>query len=68
MPMSTDWIVPDWPAHPHVKALATTRFGGVSTGPYGLAGGLPGGLNLGRHVGDAPEAVEQNRRIGDHRR
>jgi YfiH family protein len=37
--------------------------GGVSTGPYGLAGGLPGGLNLGRHVGDAPEAVEQNRRI-----
>ena len=63
MPMSTDWIVPDWPAHPRVKALATTRLGGVSTGPYGLAGGLPGGLNLGQHVGDAPEAVDQNRRI-----
>lgn len=63
MSISPDWIVPEWPAHPRVKALATTRLGGVSTGPYGLAGGLPGGLNLGQHVGDAAEAVEQNRRI-----
>ncbi len=63
MSISPDWIIPDWPAHPRVKALATTRLGGVSTGPYGLAGGLPGGLNLGTHVGDAPEAVQQNRRI-----
>lgn len=63
MSTSPDWIIPDWPAHPRVRALSTTRMGGVSTGPYGLAGGLPGGLNLGRHVGDAPEAVEQNRRI-----
>lgn len=63
MSTSPDWIVPDWPAHPRVKALATTRLGGVSAGPYGLAGGLSGGLNLGAHVGDAPEAVEQNRRM-----
>ncbi|MGL6156446.1 MAG: polyphenol oxidase family protein, partial [Ralstonia mannitolilytica] len=63
MSISPDWIVPEWPAHPRVKALATTRLGGVSTGAYGLAGGLPGGLNLGQHVGDMPEAVEQNRRI-----
>ena len=63
MSISSDWITPDWPAHPRVMALATTRLGGVSTGPYGLAGGLPGGLNLGRHVGDAPDAVEENRRI-----
>lgn len=63
MSISPDWIVPDWPAHPRIKALATTRQGGVSDGPYGLAGGQPGGLNLGQHVGDAPEVVEQNRRI-----
>ncbi|WP_196385485.1 laccase domain-containing protein, partial [Ralstonia solanacearum] len=31
--------------------------------PYGLAGGLPGGLNLGQHVGDALDAVAQNRRL-----
>ncbi|WP_196381573.1 laccase domain-containing protein, partial [Ralstonia solanacearum] len=62
MSISSDWIVPDWPAPPSVQALSTTRQGGVSTGTYGLAGGLPGGLNLGRHVGDAPDAVAQNRR------
>jgi YfiH family protein len=63
MSISPDWIVPEWPVHPRVKALATTRLGGVSTGAYGLADGLPGGLNLGQHVGDMPEAVERNRRI-----
>ncbi len=63
MPISSDWIVPDWPAPPSVQALSTTRQGGVSTGPYGLAGGLPGGLNLGQHVGDASDAVAQNRRL-----
>lgn len=63
MSISSDWIVPDWPAPPSVRALSTTRQGGVSTGTYGLAGGLPGGLNLGRHVGDGPDAVTQNRRL-----
>lgn len=56
-----DWIVPDWPAPARVQALQTTRRGGVSVGPYGLAGGAAGGLNLGTHVGDDPAAVAANR-------
>jgi polyphenol oxidase len=48
-------LVPDWPAPPGVKAGATLRRGGVSTGPYAS-------LNVGAHVGDAPEAVAENRR------
>lgn len=55
------WIVPSWPAPAHVRALSTTRRGGVSSGPYGLAGGRPGGLNLGSHVGDDADAVARNR-------
>jgi len=55
------WIVPDWPAPARVRALSTTRQGGVSTGPYGLADGTAGGLNLGTHVGDDPVAVATNR-------
>ena len=39
-------IVPDWPAPSRVKALFTTRAGGVSGGAFGS-------LNLGAHVGDA---------------
>ncbi len=57
------WIVPDWPAPARVRALSTTRRGGVSVAPYGLANGRPGGLNLGSHVGDDPAAVAANRRI-----
>ncbi len=53
--MKLDWIQPDWPAPPHVRALSTTRTGGVSTGPFAS-------LNLGDHVGDRPEAVAENRR------
>ncbi|MBA4742085.1 MAG: laccase domain-containing protein, partial [Azoarcus sp.] len=37
-----------------VRALVTTRSGGVSAGPYA-------GLNLGTHVGDDPALVECNR-------
>lgn len=55
------WIVPSWPAPARVRALSTTRQGGVSGGPYGLAGGRPGGLNLGTHVGDDAQAVASNR-------
>jgi YfiH family protein len=53
----------DWPdLPPGVGALATTRRGGVSTGPY--AGGLDaGGLNLGLHVGDDAAAVQANRAL-----
>jgi YfiH family protein len=48
------FIEPDWPAPPGVRALITTRIGGVSRGPYA-------GLNLGDHVGDDPTAVARNR-------
>ncbi len=48
-----DWIVPDWPAPAHVRALCTTRSGGVSAPPYDS-------LNLGPACGDAPEAVAAN--------
>jgi YfiH family protein len=47
-------ITPGWPAPANVKALQTTRLGGVSSVPYGS-------LNLGDHVGDAPLAVAHNR-------
>jgi YfiH family protein len=48
------WIEPDWPAPPGVRAASSLRPGGVSGGAYAS-------LNLGGHVGDAPEQVAQNR-------
>lgn len=53
-PSSDSWIVPDWPAPQNVRALLTTRHGGVSLAPYAS-------LNLGQHVGDDPVAVATNR-------
>ncbi|MFC4931314.1 peptidoglycan editing factor PgeF [Massilia sp. GCM10023247] len=54
-------VIPEWPDAPaNVQALATTRQGGVSLGPYGDGRGA-GGLNLGLHVGDDPQAVQENR-------
>ncbi|HET8609383.1 MAG TPA: laccase domain-containing protein, partial [Burkholderiales bacterium] len=55
MTVPPDWIIPDWPAPPGVKALITTRSGGVSRGPYASC-------NLGLRTDDAPEAVAENRR------
>jgi YfiH family protein len=49
-----EFIVPDWPAPPGVRALQSTRTGGVSRGPYES-------LNLGDHVGDDPADVAANR-------
>ena len=49
-------ICPDWPAPSHVRAVASTRVGGISRGAYA-------GLNLAVHVGDRPEDVVENRRI-----
>lgn len=49
-----DWLVPDWPAPAGVKAVCTTRTGGVSGGPFDS-------LNLGGHVGDDAVAVAANR-------
>lgn len=48
-------IVPDWPAPRRVRALTTTRGGGVSHAPYDS-------LNLAEHVGDEPDCVLENRR------
>jgi YfiH family protein len=45
----------EWKLPPGVRAAFTTRSGGASTGEWGS-------LNLGDHVGDAPEAVAENRR------
>lgn len=53
--MNADWIVPDWPAPSGVKALITTRAGGVSTGSYWS-------MNVGFSTGDDMQAVEENRR------
>lgn len=49
-------IFPDWPAPANVKAVSTTRAGGVSQQPYH-------GLNLGLHVGDKAEDVQCNRQL-----
>jgi len=60
----SDCLIPDWQVAPSVRALVTTRNGGVSTAPFGqwhAGAALPGGLNLGLHVGDEPEAVALNR-------
>lgn len=54
VPAGADWLVPDWPAPPGVRALCTTRTGGFSLPPYDS-------LNLGTHVGDDPAAVGANR-------
>lgn len=48
------WIEPEWPAPKRVRALCTTRSGGVSTGSFSS-------LNLADHVGDDPACVELNR-------
>lgn len=48
-------ILPEWQAPANVKALATTRIGGVSPPPYES-------LNLGDHVEDSPLNVAENRR------
>lgn len=49
-------IIPDWPVAEHVKAFSTTRQGGVSQPPYQA-------MNLGMHVGDDAELVQQNRTL-----
>jgi YfiH family protein len=56
-----DVLRPDWPDLPaNVGALATTRLGGVSAAPFDDGQG-GGGLNLGLHVKDDPDAVRENR-------
>jgi YfiH family protein len=50
------FITPSWPAPANVKALQTTRIGGVSQAPYAS-------LNLGTHVKDDAIAVSKNRQL-----
>ncbi len=45
-----EFVMPDWPAPTRVRAVVTTRRGGVSIGPYAS-------LNLAAHVGDDSAAV-----------
>ncbi|MDH5217504.1 MAG: laccase domain-containing protein, partial [Gammaproteobacteria bacterium] len=52
--MLSDWIQPDWPAPDNIKAVSTTRLGGVSQSPWSE-------MNLGLHVGDDADCVLQNR-------
>lgn len=49
------FLYPDWPAPARVRALVTTRLGGVSRAPWES-------FNLGTHVGDDPASVAENRR------
>lgn len=50
------FVQPDWPAPPNVKALQTTRLGGISQAPYDA-------FNLGDHVQDNPIHVAHNRQL-----
>ncbi|ANB72895.1 peptidoglycan editing factor PgeF [Paraburkholderia phytofirmans] len=59
-----DVVQPAWNVSPRVRALVTTRNGGVSEPPFGRwQDGVdqPGGLNLGMKAGDDPAAVATNR-------
>jgi YfiH family protein len=53
------FIIPNWPAPANVKALQTTRTGGISHAPYES-------LNLGAHVNDDEIAVARNRQLLSH--
>jgi YfiH family protein len=49
-----EWLQAEWPAPRNVRTASTLRIGGVSAAPFDS-------LNLGAHVGDAPDAVQSNR-------
>ncbi|HCI52000.1 MAG TPA: peptidoglycan editing factor PgeF [Gallionella sp.] len=51
-------IIPAWPAPARVRAIQTTRLGGMGIAPYGT-------LNLGMHVGDDAQVVANNRLLLD---
>lgn len=51
-----DWIVPDWPVPPTVRALVTTRNGGFSTGACRS-------MNLGHRSADDPLSVARNEEL-----
>jgi len=49
-----DWIIPQWPAPSHIRAVSTTRIGGVSSGKFAS-------MNLGNNTHDNIVAVAKNR-------
>lgn len=49
-----DWIIPHWPAPPHVRAFTTTRIGGFSEGAFAS-------MNLGDRTDDNTIAIAKNR-------
>ncbi|MDB5806382.1 MAG: uncharacterized protein JWN73_3704 [Betaproteobacteria bacterium] len=51
-----DWIVPHWQAPARVRALITTRAGGVSPAPYDS-------MNFGLRSGDTAQNVRANRAL-----
>lgn len=53
--VAPQWLIPEWPVPPTVRALSTLRVCGASRPPYAS-------LNLAAHVGDAAMAVAKNRR------
>lgn len=56
MSLKEFFIYPDWPAPANVRAVQTTRNGGLSAPPYAS-------FNLGSHVGDNPLVVARNRML-----
>ncbi len=55
MSLIDSFIIPEWPAPTNVRAIVTTRVGGVSVAPFDS-------FNLAFHVGDNAVAVVENRR------
>jgi hypothetical protein len=52
--LGLDWLRPEWPAPESVRAIFTSRHGGVSAPPFNS-------FNLAEHVGDAAQSVASNR-------
>jgi YfiH family protein len=52
--MSSEWLIPEWPADARIGARMTTRAGGVSAPPWES-------MNLGLGSGDARDSVLANR-------
>lgn len=54
--MKPEFIIPDWPVKSNIRALSTTRKGGVSEPPYNS-------FNIAGHVEDELKSVNENRRL-----
>ena len=63
--MNPDWLIPNWPAPSHVKAVFTSR--GIAQTGFASKSGVSqppfDAFNLGDHVGDDPTHVMANRHI-----